>query len=314
MRMGYIGGAKMNQQDSFVLYSRPVLRSPYLVCGFNGWINGGDVSAGGMNYLIKQLKAKKFAEIPISAYHIYQISGAESLRPVFKMQDGLIVETHLPQNEFYYALNPASDHDLVLFLGTEPNLNWEKYTETVVSLACDFNVCRLIAFGGIFDNTPYTREPKISCTCTDARVKAEMENYNVTYSNREGPATFNQMLLYACKQKGLDGVAFTARAPYYTEFNVAIGYSPKSIKAILVRLNHIMRLGLDFNELNISIKDLEGKLDFVRQQNQQFSAYIDELEKDYVETPFQEPLDISPNEAVRFAEEFLKGNNNHQKQ
>jgi hypothetical protein len=65
---------------------------------------------------------------------------------------------------------------------------------------------------------------------------------------------------------------------------------------------------MNFDELNNAIKEVEGKLDFVRQQNPQFSTYIEELEKDYVEMSYQEPLDISPNDAIKLAEEFLKKN------
>jgi len=303
----------MEEKNSLTFDSRPALRNPYVVCGLNGWVNGGDVSVGGVNYLIRQFKGAKFAEMPTARYHIYQIPGVESLRPVFRMKDGLIVESHLPMNQFYYAVNPASERDLILFLGTEPSLNWEEYADTVVSLACDFGASRLYAFGGVLDRTPYTREPKVSCACTGARVKDEMGKYNVTFSSREGPATFNQMLLYACKKKDLEGVNLTVRAPYYPEFNVAIGYSPKSIKAVLVRLNHVMHLDMNFDELNNAIRELEGKLDFVRQQNPQFNTYIEELEKDYVEMPYREPLDISPSEAIKFAEEFLKENKNQRK-
>jgi proteasome assembly chaperone (PAC2) family protein len=298
----------MNEEASLIFDSRPALRNPYVVCGLTGWVNGGNVSLGGINYLIRQFKGAKFAEMPTAHYHIYQIPGVESLRPVFRMQDGLIVESQLPKNQFYYAVNPASDCDLILFMGTEPNLNWEKYADTVVNLACDFGASRLYAFGGVLDRTPYTREPKMSCACTGAKVKDEMKKYNVTFFSREGPATFNQMLLYACEKKSLEGVSLTVRVPYYPEFNVAIDYSPTSIKAVLVRLNHLMHLGVNFDELNNAIRELEGKLDFFRQQNPQFNTYIEELEKDYVEMPYQEPLDISPNEAIRFAEEFLKEN------
>jgi proteasome assembly chaperone (PAC2) family protein len=298
----------VNEKRSVIFDSRPTLRNPYIICGLNGWVNGGDVSVGGVNYFIRQFNGVKFAEMLTSRYHIYQIPGVDSLRPIFRMQDGLIVESHLPENQFYYATNPALEHDLILFHGTEPSLNWEEYTDTVVSLACDFKASRLYAFCGIMDRTPYTREPMISCTCTDAKVKEEMEKYNVTFSNREGPATFNQMLLYACKKKGLEGVNLTVRIPYYPEFNVVIGYSPKSMKAVLVRLKHLMHLDMNFDELNDAIKEVEGKLDFVRQQNPQFNTYIEELEKDYVEMPYQEPLDISPNDAIELAEEFLKKN------
>lgn len=298
----------MSGNDNVKFDSRPTLRSPYIVCGLNGSFNGGNVSAGGINFLINQFDGVKFAEMSTSHYHIYQIPGIESLRPVFKMQDGLITESHLPKNQFYYATNAGSEHDLIFFLGNEPNLNWEEYSDTLVNLACDFGASRLYALCGILDMTPYTREPIISCTCTDAKVREEMEKYSVTFSNREGPASFGQMLLHACKKKGLEGVNFTVRVPCYPEYNVILGYSPKSIKAILVRLKDIMHIDMNFDELDHAIEEVEGKLNFVRQQNSEFNSFIEELEKNYTEMPYQESLNISPSDAVRLAEEFLENN------
>jgi proteasome assembly chaperone (PAC2) family protein len=298
----------MSGNESVKFDSKPALRSPYIVCGLNGSFNGGNVSVAGVNFFINQFNGVKFAEMPASRYHIYQIPGIESLRPVFKMQEGLIVESHLPKNQFYYATNTGSEHDLILFLGNEPSLNWEEYSDTVVNLACDFGATRLYAFCAILDMTPYTREPKISCTCTDAKVKEEMEKYSVMFSNREGPASFNQMLLYACKKKGLEGVNFTVRVPCYPEHNVFLGYSPKSTKAVLVRLKDIMHIDMNFDELDSAINEVEGKLNFVRQQNPQFNTFIEELENNYVEMPYEESLGISPSDAVRLAEEFLENN------
>ncbi len=303
----------MNEEKNVQFSSRPNLRSPGIICGLDGWVNTGNVSVGGVNYFTRQYKAKKFSEMPASRFHIYQMPGALSRSPVFRMEEGLITETHLPTNEFYYAQNPGSDRDLILFQGTEPNLNWEEYADAVVSVASDLGASRLFAFGGLLDEIPYTREPLMTCTCTSAKVKEEMEEYNVMFSSREGPATFNQMLLYACKKKGLDGISLTVRVPYYPEYNIAIGHSPVSIKAALVRLNHLLHLDINFAELDKAIKELRGKLDFVRQQNPQFNTYIEELEKKYVEMPYNEPLDISPSEAIRFAEEFLKGNQDQHK-
>ena len=176
----------MSSNDNLIFDSKPVLKNPYIICGLKGWVNGGEVSVAGMNYLIKQFNGTKFAEMPASRYHIYQIPGLESLRPVFKMQDGLIVETHLPKNQFYYATNPRSEHDLILFLGNEPSLNWEEYADTIVKLANDFGASRLYAMCGILDRSPYTREPLISCTCTSDKIKEEMGKYNVTFSHLGG--------------------------------------------------------------------------------------------------------------------------------
>ncbi|MGD9142590.1 MAG: PAC2 family protein [Dehalococcoidia bacterium] len=300
----------MNGQDLLIFDSKPVLKSPYFICGLSGWVNGGEVSVTGINHFIKQFNGVKFAEMPASRFHIYQIPGLESLRPVFRMEDGLIEETHMPTNRFYFAKNPGSEHDLIFFLGTEPSLNWEEYADTVVSLADEFGAARLYASCGILDRSPYTREPIISCTCTGAAIKEEMEKYNVTFSHREGPATFNQMLIYAAQKKGLEGVNFTVRVPFYPEHNILIGYSPKSTKAILVRLKSLMHLDMDFDELDEAIREVEEKLDSFRQQNPEFNTYIEELEKHYTEMPYTDSLDISPDDAIRLAEEFLKDNNN----
>ena len=299
----------MRNQDVLKFESKPSLRKPYIICGLNGSFNNGNVSIGGVDYFISRFNAVKFAEMSASRYHIYQIPGNHSLRPTFKMDDGLIVESQLPTNELYYATNTGSEHDLILLRGDEPSLNWEEYAETVVDLACNSGVTRLYNICSILDMTPYTYEPLISCTCTDAKVKQEMENYYVTFSNREGMASFGQMLIHTCQVKGLEGVNFTVRVPCYPEFNVFLIDSPKSLKAVLVRLKDLMHLDMNFDELDTAINEIEGKLNFVRKQNPNFDSLIKELEGKYVEMPYQESLGISPSDAVRLAEEFLKNNN-----
>ena len=95
-----------------------------------------------------------------------------------------------------------------------------------MDLARDFGAARLYTMCGLLDMTPYTREPLISCTCTDLKVKQEIDNYHVTFSSREGMASFGQMLVYTCKKKGLEGVNFTVRVPCYPDFNVYLADAP----------------------------------------------------------------------------------------
>lgn len=298
----------MGSLDNVKFDSKPALRKPYIICGLTGSFNGGNVSIGGINFFLDQYDTVKFAEMPASRYHVYQIPGVDSIRPFFKMEEGLIVESQLPVNEFHYATDTGSEHDLIVFRGDEPSLNWEEYAETIVDLAASFGAVRLYSMCGILDMTPYTREPLISATCTSPEVKEEMENYNVTFSNREGMASFGQMLVYTCRQKGLEAVNFTARVPCYPDFNVFLAESPKSLKAILVRLKDMMHFDMDFDELDDDIREMEEKLNFLRQQNANFNTLIEELEKKYPEMPYREALGLSPDDAVRLAEEFLKNN------
>ena len=82
--------------------------------------------------------------------------------------------------------------------------------------------------------------------------------------------------------------------------------NPKSIRAVVRRLNSLLRLNLDFPDLDREAEEFEAKLGFMASHNPEFQTYIEELEKDFTEVKYQEPLDISANEAVQIAEELLK--------
>ena len=90
------------------------------------------------------------------------------------------------------------------------------------------------------------------------------------------------------------------------EFNIVIPRNPKAIKAIILRLNSLLKLNLDIADLDHEAEELEVKLNFMASHNQEFQAYVEELEKEYAEVKYEAPLDITANEAVHLAEEFLK--------
>ena len=293
-------------RGNVIITEKPKLRHPYLVCGIGGWVDGGEAATGSIRYLVRKLGTKRFAEIPIARFHIFQVPGQLSLRPQIKIEDGLLKEHRFPQNQFFYWVNPNTDNDLILFLGTEPNLNWEEYAEAILSVVEEFAVARIYLLGGVLDKTPHTKEPAVSCACSSEQLKKEMQKYGMQFSNYEGPGRFGTTLLYICQQKQVPMVSITARATYYPEFNIVIPRNPKSIRAVIRRLNSPLRLNLDISDLDREAEEFEAKLGFMASHNPEFQTYIEELEKDYIEVKYEEPLDISANEAVQLAEEFLK--------
>jgi len=245
--------------------------------------------------------------MPIARFHIFQVPGELSLRPHIEIEDGLLKEHRFPSNQFFYLVNPTAENDLVLFLGTEPNLNWEEYANGILGVAEEFAVARIYFLGGVLDKIPHTREPIVSCACSSAELKEEMQQYSVRFTNYEGPGRFGTMLLQVCQDRGMEMVSITARATYYPEFNIVIAHNPKTIRALVRRLRHLLCLDLDLSDLDKQAEEYEVKLGFMAGHNPEFRTYIEELEKDFVEVKYEEPLDISPDEAVEMAEEFLKG-------
>jgi len=296
----------MDRRVNVIIREKPRLRQPYMVCGISGWVDGGQSATGTIEYILRKLEVTRFAEIPIDRFHIFQVPGQLSLRPHIRIEDGILKEHSFPQNQFFYSINPDTENDLILFLGTEPNLNWEEYANAILHIAEEFAVTTIYLLGGVLDKIPYTREPGVSCTCSSHELKEEMSKYGVQFTNYEGPGSFGTTLLYTCQKKGIQTVIIIARATYYPEFNIVIPRDPRAIRAVVRRLKGLFRLSLDISDLDVQAGEFEEKLGFMASHDPEFRTYIEKLEKDYVEVKYQEPLEISPDEAVRLAEELLK--------
>ncbi|MFQ5825928.1 MAG: PAC2 family protein [Dehalococcoidia bacterium] len=296
----------MNQY--LTIQERPRLRQPYLVAGFSGWLDGGEASTGTVKYLIRRLRAKKFAEIATTDFQVFQVPGIEPLRPHIKFEEGVIKEVRFTSNEFFYWKNEKAEgkRDLILLLGTEPNLRWLEYLDGVLDLAQQFGVKKVYSVGGVMGGVPHTREPAISCGVSDPHLKEELDKYAVRYSNYEGPSTFNSILLTACQKRGVEAVHMTGRAVYYPDFNIVIPYNPQVIHSILKRLVRMLGISLDLSDLERAGRELVDKLNFMAEQSSQLREYVEELERNYVEQRYEEPIQGAPEDFVRDAEEFLR--------
>jgi len=300
----------MDRQSNIIITEKPKLRQPHMVCGIGGWVDGGEAATGSIRYLIRKLRAKRFAEIPIDKFHIFQVPGQISLRPHIRVEDGILKEHRLPRNHFFYSANPNAnaENDVILFRGTEPNLNWEEYADTILNLAEEFAVARIYLLGGVLDKIPHTREPSISCSCSSEQLKEEMRKYGVRFSSYEGPGSFGTTLLYMCQDRHMQMVNIMTRATYYPEFNINIPHNPRAIKSVMMKLNDMLHLNLDTSDLDKEADEIAAKIELMASNNSEFRTYIEELENDFAEVQHEEPLNISANEAVQIAEELLKGN------
>jgi proteasome assembly chaperone (PAC2) family protein len=285
---------------------KPRLRHPSMVCGIDGWVNGGEAATGTVQYLVDKLGATKFAEIPITEFHIFQVPGQLSLRPHVRIEGGILKEHHFPTNEFFYWVNPVIDNDLIIFLGSEPNMNWEEYAGALLSVAKQFKVDRIYLLGGVLDKVPYAKEPNVSCSCSSLEIRNAMQKYGISGVEYEGPGSFGTTLLHICQDEPVSMVSLVARAAYYPEFKILIPRNPKSIRALVRRLESILHIDLDASELEAQVEEFEGKLDSMVGNNLEFRNYIEKLEQEYTEMKYEKPLDISPDEAVRIAEEFIR--------
>lgn len=290
------------------VYDRPLLHEPVLLAGFTGWLDGGEASTGTMKYLVEKLKATRFASLPAEEFHVYQVPGVESLRPHVQHQEGVVAEERYPSNDFYawHRSDPSEGPDLIILVGSEPSLRWRQYLDAVLELAESFGVRRVYSTGGVLDRSPHTREPIVSCGLSHEELRELMRSYAVRFSNYEGPSTFCSALVHASAQRSLQAIHFSARCTFYPEFSISIPHNPKAIRSIMQRLNHLIPLRLNLEDLDDSARKMEERLNAVVAETPKLAQYLRELETNYVELRYQEPIEGSAEDFVRGIEAFLR--------
>lgn len=262
--------------ESLQVYKKLAFKQPRMLLSFSGWMDGGEVSTGTIRWLIDKLKAEDFAEIEPRGFYIYNVPGmmevASMFRPHVQIEDGTIKSFEFPTNVFFYD----TTHDLILFLGKEPNLEWEEFADCIFSLCEACNVQSIYFIGSVSSLVPHTREPRLLCTGSKPELLEHFQHYGVKFANYEGPASIVTYLTDSCSQLDLDMVSLVATIPAYVQ-----GSNPKCIEAVTRRLAGMLDLKVDFDDMRAITEDFERKLTELVQQQPELAENIVKLEEDY---------------------------------
>jgi proteasome assembly chaperone (PAC2) family protein len=280
--------------EGLILYEAPKLKEPYLVAGFAGWPNAGEVATGAVGYLKDKLRATRFAELSPEDYYDFT-----SLRPAVAVEGGLLKALSFPADEFFYWKGKKRDHDLILLLGSEPHLRWLHFCQAVLEVARAFEVVRVIALGAVFDRLPHTREPRVTGVVNRARLKEGLGRWGIELRDYRGPSSFHSTLLMACTRRRMDALSIWGHVPHY--ISVA---NPQVCLTLVNKLAGMLDLELDLSDLERPAQELGRVLDRLMAQNSQLKGYVETLEKEYGREPPPSPL--HPQDVLKDVEEFLK--------
>jgi len=262
--------------DKLNIYKKPKLRNARLLLGFSGWMDGGEVSTGTVKCLIDKLDAWRFAEIEPKGFYIYSFPGSMEItalfRPHTQIKNGTIESYEIPSNIFF-----CSEKDnLIIFLGKEPNLNWEDFSECIFSVCAEFGVEIIYFIGSVAGLVPHTREPRLFCSVSESGLREMFQHYGVKFTNYEGPASIVTYLTANCSKRDIKMVSLVAAIPAYVQ-----GTNPKCIEAVIRRIAGMLELEIDFDNLMTMSDEFEKKLNDVVQEQPELESNIHKLEEDY---------------------------------
>ncbi|UCD28206.1 MAG: PAC2 family protein [Planctomycetota bacterium] len=262
--------------DRLKMHASPKLGEGRMVLAFSGWMDGGDVSTGTVEWLVDALGAHKVAEIDPEGFYIYNFPGTMEIsalfRPHTKIEEGTITEFKPPSNTFYCD----GENKLLLFSGKEPNLNWGDFADCIFTYAGQVGISTAYFVGSFAGMVPHTREPRLTSTVSDESMKPTLAKFGVTFATYEGPASFSTYLMAHAKQYGFSMASLVAEIPPYIE-----GTNPRSIEAMMKKLTAILELRLDTEDLRRVADEWEKRLNEALQSKEDLTNYISKLEEDY---------------------------------
>lgn len=289
-------------RDVLEIWERPVTEDMVMLVGWRQWADAGSMSSGLPRYLVKQTGAQQIGQIRPEDFYLFQVPGTHDLvRPVIKFSEGLAESLRTPTNELYYAGDERKG--VIFFIGDEPQLNVERYSETFLRAALELGVTRIIGFGGVYAEVPYNKERLVSCIYSMERLREEMTGLAVNLSDYQGGASIGS---YICKRAGereVEYVSFYTFVPTYDLSGITqIGNTIRiendymAWLNVMQRVNYMLKLDIDLSDLlgrsERLISVVDAKIEELESVSPQLGVreYIDQVAEAFVEVPFQ-PLD-----------------------
>jgi len=255
-------------ENELLIHETPRLSRPWLIGGYEGWVDAGKVSSGSLTYLRESLKAQKFAEILSDGFHLFRDS-----RPNVVVEDGLIRQVEYPRNEFFYWRNSGLLPDLILFLGNEPHIRWKAFADLFLKLASRFGVERLVTIGGLYDQVVHTIPRKISVVASNPNLLNDLLAHNVQMIDYAGPGSYVSLLQERAETYGIGSFMLWGRVPPY----VGMRSSWDCIQ-ILELLAKLVPFEVDLSALREEAELIDEQLQKAVEEKPDLRTYVKQLE------------------------------------
>lgn len=226
----------------------PALRNPILVCAFRGWNDAASAASSALETLCDSLEVDVLAELDPEDFFDFQAN-----RPTIAFSDGAHRRIEWPRNTLIAARAQGAERDLVLLDGTEPNLKWRTYSETVVKAAEFLKVETVVALGSLIAEVAHTMPVPITGLASDDGLVKQLD---LDRSDYEGPTGIVGVVHDRCRAAGLPSVSLWAAVPHY----VAAVPNPKAALALSERLEKITGVAADLSGLREETASYEEQI------------------------------------------------------
>jgi hypothetical protein len=189
----------------YELVTRPLLEDPVLVVSLDGWIDAGFAAATASAHLVAVLDPTVVARFDVDV-----LIDHRSRRPIVHLVEGVNTGMTWPRLELRHGKDPDG-RDLLLLMGSEPDVRWRAFAEQVVALATDWGVRLVVGLGAFPAPVPHTRTLRLASTATTP----ELADRVAVQATLDVPAGVAAAIERACADAGLPAIGIWAQVPHY---------------------------------------------------------------------------------------------------
>lgn len=271
---------------------RPVLSKPVLIAAFEGWNDAGDAASTAARYLINRWDLTLVGDIDPEEFYDFT-----STRPEVQLDDDNRREIIWPSTKLFAGTIADGDHDVLIVIGSEPQLRWRTYCAALGQVATSQQARLCLTLGALLADVPHSRPTSIVGTAFEADVVGGVE---LRPSSYEGPTGIVGVLHDSWREAGLASASLWATVPSY----VPGAASPKAALALIERTTAMLETSLVATDLEIASSAYERQVSELVAADEETSSYVASLEERYDEGPPVVPsLESIAEEVERFLRE-----------
>ena len=251
------------------------LTSPVIIAAFEGWNDAGEAASGVINHLSLAWQATPVGAIDPEDYYDFQVT-----RPVTEVAEGRTERLIWPTTRLLAAKQEATDRDLLLVHGIEPNMRWRGFCSELVTTFSALEVELVVLLGALLADSPHTRPVPVAAAASDPALAADLRAEPVDY---KGPTGIVGVLQHACADAGISAVSLWASVPHY----VAQPPCPKATLALIRGVEDVLDVSLPLADLPQEARAWERGVDELAEQDTEVADYVRTLEeaKDATDLP-----------------------------
>lgn len=281
--------------DHLEFKAHPSLRSPSLLLAFAGWNDASSSATSAASHIVEEMDGQEFASIEADPFYNFQ-----DLRPQVSLDEAGRRQISWPSNTFYACETPQLSHDVIVFLGVEPHLQWNRFAQLILSVTRQFEVRMVVTIGALLADVYHRNAVRITGSSTNAELASRL---GLRPSRYEGPTGIVGVLNNLLQENSVPTVSVWANVPHY----VNVSPNPKAALALVRRLSEFLSLPFHPSRLEAGAEEFDDKVDRALESNKAVREYVEELRNRSTEEEEEESGGLpSGDELARELERFLR--------